>query len=138
MDEATIHLPFFDGQEVSFDFTSVSKEEVLKQSDFVTVHVPAQKNYVIGKKEFELMKTGSALINAARGGGVDEVALVQALEDGKLTFAGLDVFESEPNPEIRILMHPNISLTPHIGAATNEAQNRIGLELAEQIIKLLR
>ena len=84
------------------------------------------------------MKDGVGIINAARGGALDEVALIDALETGKVTFAGLDVFESEPTPEIRILMHPDISLTPHIGAATQEAQDRIGIELATQIISLLK
>ena len=82
------------------------------------------------------MKDGVGIVNAARGGVLDEVALVDALESGKVAFAGLDVFESEPNPEIRILMHPDISLTPHIGGATTEAQDRIGQELATQIIAL--
>ena len=84
------------------------------------------------------MKDGVGLINASRGGTVDEVALIDAIDNGKVAFAGLDVFESEPKPEIKILMHPHISLTPHIGAATKEAQDRIGLELADQIIKLLK
>ena len=84
------------------------------------------------------MKDGVGLINASRGGTVDEVALIDAIDNGKVAFAGLDVFESEPKPEIKILMHPQISLTPHIGAATKEAQDRIGLELADQIIKLLK
>ena len=84
------------------------------------------------------MKDGVGIVNAARGGVLDEVALVDALESGKVAFAGLDVFESEPTPEIRILMHPKISMTPHIGAATGEAQTRIGAELADQIITLLK
>jgi D-3-phosphoglycerate dehydrogenase len=84
------------------------------------------------------MKQGAGLINCARGGVVDEVALIDALENNKLAFAGLDVFENEPSPEIRILMHPKISLTPHIGAATLEAQDRIGTELAYQISNLLK
>lgn len=138
MDEAAISLSFFDGKVLDFDFKSLSKEEVLKSSDFISLHVPAQKEYVIGKKEFELMKPGAAIVNAARGGVIDEVALIDALESKKLSFAGLDVFESEPSPEIKILMHPNISLTPHIGAATGEAQDRIGEELAAQIIDLLK
>ncbi|MEP3209843.1 MAG: D-2-hydroxyacid dehydrogenase [Maribacter sp.] len=136
--EASVNVPFFDGQAVSFNFKSISKEDVLNQADFVTVHVPAQKEYVIGKAEFNLMKDGAGIVNAARGGVIDEVALIAALENGKLSFAALDVFESEPNPEIKILMHPNISLTPHIGAATGEAQDRIGLELATQIVALLK
>ncbi len=138
IDSASVTVPFFDGQSVSFNFKSISKEELLKQADFVTVHVPAQKEYVIGKAEIALMKDGAGIVNAARGGVIDEVALIDALENKKLSFAGLDVFESEPNPEIKILMHPSISLTPHIGAATGEAQDRIGLELAEQIVSLLK
>jgi len=138
MEKATVAVSFFDGQSISFDFNSITKEALLEQSDFVTVHVPAQEQYVIGKDEFSIMKEGAAIINAARGGVIDEVALIEALEKGNLSFAGLDVFESEPNPEIKILMHPSISLTPHIGAATGEAQNRIGIELASQIIALLK
>ncbi len=135
---ASINVPFFDGQSVSFDFNSISKEALLKEADFVTVHVPAQKDYIIGKSEIALMKDGAAIVNAARGGVIDEVALIEGLESKKLSFAGLDVFESEPNPEIKILMNPNISLTPHIGAATGEAQERIGIELATQITALLK
>ena len=135
---ASISVPFFDGQTLKFDFKSISKESLLKEVDFVTVHVPAQKEYVIGKKEFELMKNGAGIINAARGGVIDEVAMVHFLEKKKIAFAGLDVYESEPTPEIKILMQPNISLTPHIGAATEEAQDRIGIELATQIISLLK
>jgi D-3-phosphoglycerate dehydrogenase len=134
----TISLIFFDGQTISFTLNSVSKEEVLKSSDFLSLHIPEQKSYVIGKGELALMKDGAAIINAARGGVLDEVALIDALETGKIAFAGLDVFESEPYPEIRLLMHPNISLSPHIGAGTVEAQERIGLELAQQITNLLK
>ena len=83
------------------------------------------------------MKDGVGLINAARGGVVNEVELVNALNSGKVSFAGLDTFENEPKPEIKLLMHPRISLTPHIGAATNEAQDRIGVELAQQIAEIL-
>ena len=138
IEDASIKVRFFDGQSISFDFRSVSKDALLKEADFVTVHVPAQKGYVIGKAEIAIMKDGAAIVNAARGGVIDEVALIDALENKKLSFAGLDVFESEPNPEMRILMHPNISLTPHIGAATGEAQDRIGTELAMQITALLK
>ncbi len=138
IEEAKIELSFFDGQSLSFSFKNSTKEEILKTSDFITLHVPAQKEYVIGKRELEMMKQGVGLVNAARGGVIDEVALVDAIDQGKVAFAGLDVFESEPVPEIKILMHPKISLSPHIGAATDEAQDRIGTELAEQIITLLK
>ncbi|WP_304036125.1 D-2-hydroxyacid dehydrogenase [Mesonia mobilis] len=137
LEEATIELDFFDGQTVDFKIKTISKEELLKQADFITLHVPAQKEYVIGKKEIEMMKDGAGLINAARGGVIDEVALVEALDNKKLSFAGLDVFESEPKPELKILMSPHISLSPHIGGSTNEAQDRIGVELANQIIEIL-
>ena len=112
-------------------------DKVLQQSEFVSLHVPAQKDYVIGSKEIEMMKDGAAIINAARGGVIDEVALVKALDKNKLAFACLDTFENEPKPEIKLLMHPKISLTPHIGAATMEAQDRIGVELGQQIISIL-
>ena len=138
IENTSITVPFFDGQSVTFELQGISKEAVLQEADFFTLHVPAQKEYVIGKGELDLMKDGVGLVNAARGGVVDEVALVDALEKGKVSFAGLDVFESEPSPEIKILMHPKISLTPHIGAATGEAQDRIGSELASQIISLLK
>ncbi|WP_405201869.1 D-2-hydroxyacid dehydrogenase [Dokdonia sp. LLG6352-1] len=137
-EEATVEVPFFDGQSVSFTIKSSSKEEVLKSADFVTLHVPAQKDYVIGKPEFELMKDGAAIVNAARGGVIDEVALIAALDSGKLSFAGLDVFENEPTPAVQVLMNPKVSLTPHIGAATSGAQDRIGTELAEQIMSILK
>ena len=84
------------------------------------------------------MKENVGIVNCARGGVINEVALIEALDEGKVLFAGLDVFEKEPTPEIQILMHPKISLTPHIGAATEEAQYRICRELAEQIISLLK
>ena len=112
-------------------------EEVLKPADFISLHVPAQKEYVIGSKEFDMMKEGTVVVNAARGGVIDEVALVNALDNNKLAFAALDTFENEPKPEIKLLMHPKISLTPHIGAATLEAQDRIGSELGQQIISIL-
>ncbi|WP_074406037.1 MULTISPECIES: D-2-hydroxyacid dehydrogenase [Aquimarina] len=137
IEEVEIPLEFFDGQSLKFKIKTVSKEEVLKNSDFFTLHVPAQKEYVIGSSEIEQMKDGAGIINAARGGVIDEVALVEALEKEKLGFAGLDVFENEPSPAIKVLMNNKISLTPHIGAATGEAQDRIGQELAEQIIKIL-
>ena len=138
MEKKTISLAFFDGQTIDFEIKTVSKETVLKESDFITLHVPAQKEFVIGEAELNMMKEGAALINAARGGVVNEVALVAALDSNKLSFAGLDTFENEPTPAVQILMNSKISLTPHIGAATNQAQDRIGSELATQIISILK
>ena len=135
--EADIKVEFYNGQYINVNIATEPMEDVIKQADFITLHVPAQKDYVIGDKEFSMMKEGVGIVNAARGGVIDEVALVKALENGKVAFAGLDTFESEPTPAIQVLMNGRISLTPHIGAATNEAQDRIGTELAEQIINIL-
>ncbi len=137
-EKVNLKVEFFNGQSVDFEIKTQSKEEVLKEADFVTLHVPAQKEFVIGQKEFDLMKNGAALVNCARGGVVDEEALLKALDSGKLAFAGLDVFINEPTPAKNILSHPKISLTPHTGASTNEAQDRIGISLAEQIISILK
>ena len=135
--EAIINIPFYNGQSIDVNIETQPFKEILKHSDFITLHVPNQKQYIVGEDEFKLMKDGVGIINAARGGVIDEVALVNAIDSGKVKYAGLDVFEKEPTPEIQLLMNPDISLTPHIGAATLEAQDRIGKELAEQIIKLL-
>jgi D-3-phosphoglycerate dehydrogenase / 2-oxoglutarate reductase len=103
------------------------------------VHVPAQKGgFMIGKNEFDIMKDSVAIVNCSRGGVIDEAALVEALDSGKVKFAGLDVFINEPTPSKEILNHSKISLTPHTGAATLEAQDRIGLSLAEQISSILQ
>ena len=137
IEEANLELEFFDGQKVNFDIKTVSKEEVLKKADFITLHVPAQKDYVIDESDFNQMKDGVIIANAARGGVVNEMALVKAIESGKVARAALDVFEKEPQPEVQLLMNSSLSLTPHTGAATNEAQDRIGVELADQIISIL-
>lgn len=137
LEKANLELDFFDGQTLNFEIKTISKEDVLKQSDFITLHVPAQKDYVIDEAEFNIMKDGVIIANAARGGVLNEVALVKALESGKVARAALDVFEKEPKPEMQLLMNPALSLTPHTGAATNEAQDRIGTELASQIISIL-
>jgi D-3-phosphoglycerate dehydrogenase len=136
MDEADVKIEFFDGQHLTFKMESIDFDELLAQSDVITFHVPAQKDYILGKAEIEKMKDGAAVINTARGGVLDEVAVVKALESGKLKFAAIDVFEKEPTPEVKLLMQPKLSLSPHIGGATNEAQSRIGTELAQQIIDL--
>lgn len=135
--EADITLDFYDGQEITLKIKTEPVSELIKHSDFITLHVPAQKDYIIGKTQIEQMKDGAAIINAARGGVIDEKALIEALESGKLSFAALDTFEEEPTPALKVLMNGNISLSPHIGAATAEAQDRIGTELAEQIIHIL-
>ncbi len=138
INEAVIRVDFYNGQFINVDISTEPLVDVLKQADFITLHVPAQDGYVLDKAEFEMMKNEVGIVNCARGGVINEVALLEAIENGKVLFAGLDVFENEPTPEVQILMQPKISLTPHIGAATLEAQDRIGTELAEQIISLLK
>jgi D-3-phosphoglycerate dehydrogenase len=138
VESAPITLDFFKGQKITIQIDTSPKDELLKESDFITLHVPAQEEYIIAEAEFNKMKDGVGIINAARGGILHEVDLVKAIASGKVQFAGLDVFETEPTPAVQLLMNPEISLTPHIGAATKEAQERIGLELAKQIIELLR
>ncbi len=136
--EANIKIDFFDGSSKEFVLRSSLFEELLNKSDFISLHVPAQKDHIIGEKEFSKMKDGSGIINAARGGVIDEESLIKHIENKKIAFAALDTFENEPTPSIKILMNQNISLTPHIGAATNEAQKRIGIELADQIINIYK
>lgn len=132
-----VKVEFFDGQSITTTIVPQSLESLFQEADFISFHVPAQNGYILTEKEFATMKDGVGIVNCARGGVINEVDLVNALDSGKVAFAGLDVFENEPTPATQLLMHPNISLTPHIGAATGEAQDRIGTELASQIISLL-
>ncbi len=112
--------------------------DILHNSDFITLHIPGGKSPVIGEKEIAMMKNGAGIVNCARGGVIDEKALHDALTSGKLAFAGLDVFEQEPPVYDAILKLKNVSLSPHIGASTNEAQERIGIEMAEKVIEALK
>ncbi len=136
--KAEVKVDFYNGQFINVEIETEPTEDIFKHSDFITLHVPAQDGYVIDAKEIAMMKNEVGIINCSRGGVISEVALIEGLDSGKILFAGLDVFENEPTPEITILMHPKISLTPHIGAATLEAQDRIGTELAEQIVGLFK
>lgn len=117
---------------------ALSVDQLIKQSDFISLHVPFAEKPVLGKEEFEMMKEGVGIVNCSRGGTIDEDALIEALNSGKVSFAGLDVFDNEPTPRQDLLTHPKISLTPHIGASTNEAQERIGTELANLIIDFFK
>jgi D-3-phosphoglycerate dehydrogenase len=130
---STLTLELSGGIKAAVPVKSVAMDELISQSDFISLHVPFSDKPVIGKAEFEKMKKGAGLVNCSRGGTIDEHALLEALDAGKLAFAGLDVFENEPTPLTALLTHPKISLTPHIGASTNEAQERIGTELAQLI-----
>ena len=136
---ASIKVKFYNNQFINVDIETEAMEDVIKDSDFLTLHIPAQKDgYVIGKEQFDMMKDGAAIVNCSRGGVIDEEALIEALDSGKISFAGLDVFINEPTPSKSILTHSKISMTPHTGASTNEAQDRIALSLVEQICSILQ
>lgn len=135
---ASLPVTLSGGITVDVPIKQVPLEELLRTADFISLHVPFTDKPIIGAAEFELLKQGVGLVNAARGGVIDEEALIAALNSGKVAFAGLDVFEHEPTPRKELLTHPKVSLTPHIGAATGEAQERIGEELANLIIGHLK
>lgn len=132
-----ISVSFFGGQSIELNVKQLPFDELLKESDFISLHVPFLGTPLIGAAEFAKMKNGAGIVNASRGGIIDEEELLANLDSGKVAFAGLDVFENEPTPDNRLLTHPKISLSPHIGAATNEAQQRVGEELANLIIQQL-
>jgi D-3-phosphoglycerate dehydrogenase / 2-oxoglutarate reductase len=141
------HDPFIQGAIVNLDIEGVAEPirvnihteplaDVLKNSDLITFHVPGGN--LITANEIATMKKGVILANAARGGVIDERSLLDGLNTGHIAHACLDVFMNEPKPSEELLKHPKISLTPHIGAATEEAQERIGIELAEKLIAALQ
>ena len=137
INEANIDINIFANEKVTMNIhvPTVPYKEVLAKSDFISLHIPfGGGKPLIGAEEISSMKKGVYLINTARGGAIDETALLAALSSGQVAGAGLDVFENEPTPKAELLEHPNISLTPHIGAATNEAQANIGLEIADRVI----
>lgn len=130
-------LNFFNGQSVNFEITSTNDMDAfLKDADFISINTPKTNEYIIDTPQFEKMKDGVYIVNTARGGVINEVALIDFIESGKVAGAALDVFENEPNPELPLLMNPALSLSPHVGGNTVDAQEKIGVELAEQIIKL--
>jgi len=124
------------GHAVRVPVKMVSLQELLTQADVITMHIPAQKDGlpILGADELAMVKPGVVIVNTARGGSVDEDALLKALKDGRVRGAALDVFLGEPTPKPELLKEAKLSLTPHIGAATTEAQDRVGDELADQII----
>ena len=137
IEETSLDIEFFDGRNITFNLISSTFDEVLENSDFISVHIPASDKYIIDSKEIEKMKDGVGLLNLSRGGIVNEEELLKSINSGKVSFAGIDTFENEPVPSMKLLMNSNISLTPHIGAATTEAQDRIGVELADKINEIL-
>lgn len=133
----TVTLQFFDGQKVDFKISSDNNtDKFLKDLDFLSINTPKTTEYIIDTPQFEKMKDGIFIVNTARGGVINEVTLLDSIESGKVAGAALDVFENEPNPELALLMNPNLSLSPHLGGNTQDAQQKIGKELAEQIIEI--
>lgn len=132
-----VSLEFFDGQSVNFEITTTQDlNSFLSDLDFLTINVPKTQGYIIDTHQFEAMKDGIFIVNTARGGVINEVTLVNAIDSGKVAGAALDVFESEPTPELTLLMNPALSLSPHVGGNTLDAQEKIGSELAQQIIEI--
>lgn len=133
----TLTLDFFDGQKVNFEITSINNmDEFLKDLDFLTLNTPKTTEYIIDSPQFEKMKDGIFIVNTARGGVINEVSLLDFIESGKVAGAALDVFENEPQPELPLLMNPSLSLSPHLGGNTLDAQEKIGTELALQILEI--
>ena len=132
-----ISLSFFDGQSINFDISSTQDwDEFLKDTQFISINTPKTTEYIIDAPQFGKMQDGIFIINTARGGVLNEVELLKAIESGKVAGAALDVFENEPSPELPLLMNPNLSLSPHLGGNTLDAQEKIGTELANQIIAI--
>ena len=132
-----ISVPLGLNNKIDIEITPTTDlKSVLGNLDYISIHVPKQADgsSVIRSSEFALMKKGVRIVNAARGGVIDEIDLIEALNNGTVAGIALDVYENEPNPKKELLSHPKIACTPHIGAATNEAQDRIGEELAQLII----
>ena len=129
--------PALGQKKITITFKCVSFTKLLIESDFITLHVPFPKGSapVIGKKELDLMKNGAGIVNTARGGVISEADLIEALNSGKISFAGIDVFEGEPIINQTLCTHPKVTLSPHIGGSTKEAQERIGIELAEKVVE---
>jgi D-3-phosphoglycerate dehydrogenase len=132
--EIGIQLHDYEDVKLAVNVRTEPLDKVLRDADFITIHIPGSGKPSFSKDEFAKMKQGVFLINTARGGVIDEEALLAALESGKIAGVGLDVFENEPTPREALLKHPAVSCTPHIGASTVEAQSYIGMELADKII----
>ena len=123
--------------DTDLDVDMVEKEELLQNSDFVSLHIPASDEAFIGEEELDMMSEDAYLVNCARGGVVDEDALLDALNNDDIAGAGIDVWEEEPTNNDELVNNEKVSVTPHIGAATYEAQDRVGIQIAEKLIDAL-
>lgn len=137
IDEVKVKFYVFNNENIGLEIKlhTIKMEDMLREADIITFHIPAVKGrYVISDEEISAMKDGVILINAARGGIIDEKALIKGLNSGKIRAAGLDVFENEPTPGKEILNHPNVSLSAHVGGSTEQALMKVGMQLADSII----
>lgn len=129
-----VTVEFYSGQSVCVTLENVERKVLLENSDYISIHVDEQDDYVVLKSDFDAMKDGVGIVNCAFGRAVNEVDLIAALEEEKVLFAGLDRFEEEPNPAIQVLMHPQISLSPNIARSSIEVQERSDLEFANTLL----
>lgn len=136
--DITINLHPSYGFNYKINVKTATKEKVLAESDFISLHIPGGQGYVLDTPEFSQMKDGVGIINCARGGTVSESALIEAVNSQKVKYVATDVFENEPPTDDRLLRMDNVGLSPHIGASTQEAQERVGLELAQSVIDFFR
>lgn len=133
----TLSLDFFDGQKVDFTINSTNDwDEFLKDTQFISLNTPKTNEYILDSPQFEKMQDGVYIVNTARGGVINEVTMVDYIASGKIAGAALDVFENEPKPELALLMNSSFSLSPHLGGNTLDAQEKIGVELVDQIIEI--
>lgn len=132
-----IALEFFDGRSIDFEIQTITQlDELLKNSDFISIHTPKKEKYIIDEQEFQQMKDNVFIANVMHPGTINEVALIDYIEHKKVAGAALDVFETEPKPEVQILMNPSLSLSPHVAEQTIETEERIWTDLTRQIIEL--
>lgn len=132
-----LSLEFFDGRSIDFEIqTTTQLDELLKKSDFISIHTPKKDQYIIDEQEFQQMKDNVFIANVTYSGTINEVTLIDFIENKKVAGAALDVFETEPKPEVQILMNPSLSLSPNIAEQTIETEERIWADLTRQIIEL--
>ncbi|MFH1212740.1 MAG: D-2-hydroxyacid dehydrogenase [Candidatus Neomarinimicrobiota bacterium] len=124
--------------ETELAVTIVTLDELLHTSDFITLHTPKSSQPLITEKEISMMKRGVLIVNCARGNAIDEKALLDGLNSGQVGGAGLDVYSEEPPKNLELVRHPRVSCTPHIGANTIEAQQRVGVEIAQRIVDFIK
>jgi len=132
-----INIPFYNGQFVNIEVETDTASEIIKQADFITIHTENTDEQILGQQQFESMKKGVGIVNTSHSGAIDEIALIKAIEDKVVKYAGLDYFENQTAPEIQLLMKPELSLTPNIATKTLESEENVDIELANKIVKLL-